>query len=48
MPTHVATIEQLDPMLCGLHAIDRELDELRRGSDTGALQKDTTTSVRTV
>ena len=47
-PTHVATIQQLDPIYADFTQSAAELNELRREFDTGALQKDTTARVRLI
>jgi membrane fusion protein (multidrug efflux system) len=47
-PTHVATIQQLDPVYADFTQSAAELNELRREFDTGALQKDTTARVRLI
>ena len=47
-PTHVATIQQLDPVYADFTQSAAELNELRREFDSGALQKDTTARVRLI
>jgi membrane fusion protein, multidrug efflux system len=47
-PTHVATIQQLDPIYADFTQSAAELNELRREFDTGALEKDTTARVRLI
>ena len=46
--THVATIQQLDPIYADFTQSAAELNELRRDFDTGALQKVTTARVRLI
>ena len=47
-PTHVATIQQLDPIYADFTQSVAELNELRREFDSGALEKDTSAKVRLI
>ena len=47
-PTHVATIQQLDPIYADFMQSVAELNELRREFDSGALEKDTSAKVRLI